>query len=111
MWGGDLIPEPARFSLNMIMFPCLLVLNSHSGVIVMCMDFYRAYHDCILIAELEGIQKGDGYLFSVLDFICEIVPGTFHFYSIASLKAGLRPSLNSKVNIELKRIQTIITNR
>jgi len=61
--------------------------------------------------ELEGIVKGDGYLFAILDFLCEIVPGTFHFYSIASLKVGLRPSLNKKVNLELMRIQKLIKNR
>ena len=77
----------------------------------MYMNSCRTYHDYILIAELEGIQKGEGYLFSVLDFLCEIVPGTYHFYSIASLKARLRPLLNHKVNMELKRIQTIINNR
>lgn len=67
-----------------------------------------SWHLSSIFLELEGVVKGDGKLFSVLDLLCEIVPGTFHFYSIAALKLGFRPSLHCDVTVELSRIEAII---
>jgi len=64
--------------------------------------------DLFYFVELEGIVKGEGTLFTILDFLCELVLGTFHFYFILALHLGFRPQLYDKVNKELIRLNRII---
>ncbi|KAF6026931.1 hypothetical protein EB796_014766 [Bugula neritina] len=61
--------------------------------------------------ELEGVVKGEGKLFAILDLLCELVPATFHFYTILFMRLGFRPDLDKLVQAELYRIQNIISER
>jgi len=55
--------------------------------------------------------KGEGKLFAILDLLCELVPATFHFYTILFMRLGFRPDLDKLVQAELYRIQNIISER